>query len=424
MIKKAIVLVIIVTSLFSHSYGSDSYPVMGLVGRHYGVGSRAFSFANNFTAISNDLSALYWNPAALSFLPVREFQISVDGFRTSGEFQLNRNSVTDYHERIKLTNAGLMGALPTIQGGFTMAAAYQNPFVFDDFATYSGAFKRDGLNETTDAKISRYGGLRMWSSGFGVQVAPNVGAGVSVSLIRGNYQMSESREMVVVEDSSSNSITGKREGSYQGYDLRGGLMYNFDDVFRLGMRIVIPQRIRFVERVNEIYRDNKTKQDIRYNYEVRKRLHSPLSGAMGAALTLPYFTVTTEGRFKFPYTYIFPNDDIPDGNQARRFIFGGGVGVEVPLTVVPIILRGGYSYDMYDLYPYVEVARGASRKWERDDVKVERNLQSFAVGMSLVTKNTAFELGYGFQTWALVSNRILEQDYNDHRLTTTFSVRY
>ena len=43
-----------------------------------GFGARAFSMANNYVALSNDLSAIYWNPAAMSFSLTREFQVTFD----------------------------------------------------------------------------------------------------------------------------------------------------------------------------------------------------------------------------------------------------------------------------------------------------------------------------------------------------------
>jgi len=42
-----------------------------------GFGARAFSMANNYVALSNDLSAIYWNPAAMSFSLTREFQVTL-----------------------------------------------------------------------------------------------------------------------------------------------------------------------------------------------------------------------------------------------------------------------------------------------------------------------------------------------------------
>jgi hypothetical protein len=54
-----------------------------------GVGARAFSFANNYVALSNDLSGVFWNPGALSFLPVREFQFSTDLLRKTDQTDFN-----------------------------------------------------------------------------------------------------------------------------------------------------------------------------------------------------------------------------------------------------------------------------------------------------------------------------------------------
>ncbi len=421
--KKLAAVTIVILLLCAMVSAGEAWPVYPRIGRSLGVGARGASLANNFTALSNDISALYWNPAGLAFLPVREFQITIDGFRMHYDASIGTITTRDHHERMRFTNSGLMAAVPTQVGGFTLAGAYQNPFVFDDISGFSGSVIRDGSEVNLKSNYSTSGGLRMWSGGFGVQVAPNLGAGVTASLVGGREDL---RSSLTTKDGSG-SVTDTVQNvnaKYFGYDLRAGLMYVHDDLFRLGARVVFPQVIRFEEEVRGS--DNGD----RYRFESSGRLYSPLSGSVGGALTLPVITVTAEGRYTFPYTYIFPNDDIPKNSQAAHFNTGAGAGVEVPLYVVPVILRAGYSYDKYNLFPYVAVYGDNDRTWEDVDVDdVHKNLQTISGGVAIVTHKTAFELGYVLQTWgrrteSVSGQGLLEQDYKDHRVIATFSVRY
>ncbi|KMQ50598.1 hypothetical protein CHISP_2449 [Chitinispirillum alkaliphilum] len=407
-------------------------PVFPRTGTAHGVGARAFSLANNYTAVSNDLTALYWNPAGLAFLPVREFQMSLDGHRTNISSDLSGYRENDYHERMKLNNIGLMAAIPTVQGGFTMAAAYHNPFAFDDISSYRGTVRRGNSEVVLDQKYSVFGGLNMWSGGFGVQVAPNLGAGVSASIVSGHEEV---RFHLVTDHINEGIKTDTVQNIYTdffGYDMRVGLMYNYADLFRIGTRLVFPQTIRFKEKVVEetkTYR-NGTESQSRTTGNYEGKLYSPMSGSVGAALTLPFMTLTAEGRYTFPYTYVFPNDDIPTSSQARYFNTGAGLGVEVPLFFIPVILRGGYSYDKYDLYPYIAHYKNTSRNWSDQQLdKVKNNLQTISAGVGIVTQNTAFEIGYSFQTWgvstiSILGRDMLNQDFKEHRAIATFSVRY
>ncbi|MDR2728400.1 MAG: hypothetical protein LBB56_04650 [Chitinispirillales bacterium] len=381
---------------------------LGLFGNDVGVGVRALSFANNHTAVVNDLSAAYWNPAALAFLPVREFQVSIDGSRAYGTFDALR--VSDYQDRIRISSIGAMSAIPTVQGGLTIAAAYQNPYTFDEFSIYKyKGYRQDGSIYTGKAEFVTYGGLDNWSGSFGIQVAQGLSAGATVSLITGTE-----RERVTFSDVDEVEL----ECKYMGLGLRAGLLYAPEEFLKLGMQISAPQSMRFKEKETD---DGIVSHD-------NGRVYRAPSGSLGAGITLPWVTIAFDGRFTMPYTFILPSEKIPENSQAKYFKLGGGIGVEAPLSFIPVVLRGGYSYDEYDLFSRVLKYDGETIDWGQR-YSVDKNLHTITAGVGVFTSGTGLELSYGYQTWATAykgSDYYMpqKQNFSSHRVAAGFIVRY
>lgn len=400
-------------------------------GNRIGVGTRAFSLGNNYTAVANDLSSVYWNPAALAFLPVREFQVTLDGFRNlalvdvdgKAESGIRDSRNEEYRERIRLANAGVMSALPTVQGGFTLAASYQTPYSFDHVHSFRYDRERNGVVENLGENLIKYGDLRMWSAAFGVQVAPGLSVGFTGSLITGkeHYSLaykSDSYDVPFYEENIETKLVG--------YDFRGGVLYNPNNRFRLGMRVVVPQMIRFTEDLVEADLMTDNTYD-KMRYESTGTMKSAPSGSMGIGFTFPWLTLSAEGRFTMPYTFVFPGEDIPESSQAKYFKLGGGVGIEVPLVVVPAMFRLGYSYDEYDLHDYVWEYDDFDLDWSEYGTSVNKNKQTFTAGLGFVSSGAGIEFTYGYQFWGLAhenGNRVLNQDYINHRAAVSLIVRY
>ena len=404
-------------------------------GMDMGVGGRALSFAGNHTAVANDLSAAYWNPAALAFLPVREFQLSFDGMRTYGICDVTGGAVTvpagarmsDYKERMRLSGAGAMTAIPTVQGGLTLAAAYERPFAFDDFSVYSyrvGTTRADTTR--ADENVVRIGDLNRWSGAFGVQIAPKIAAGLTVSMVTG------SEETIYDQKRNGEPYNEEtQEHGYLGYALSGGLFYLPADYLKLGFRVnatmdLSVRETRTIKWNNgEDWRDN---YDRGAPFKSKGRAYKAPNGAFGAGLVLPWLTTALDIRFTMPYTFVLPAEDIPGDIQARYFKVGAGIGFEAPLPMAPVVLRAGYSYDECDLYPVVHKFDYDEIDWDQGrGFAVDRNKHTLAAGIGVFTSGVGFELSYGYQTWGISHDdgeRVLKQIYDNHRMAAAIIFRY
>lgn len=387
-----------------------------------GVGTRAGAMANNYVALSNDLSGLFWNPAGMAFSPVREFQMSLEGTKLNSESSFFGTGRYDDMQRLKFSGIGMMVAVPATQGGLTVAGAFQNPIIFDDISSYKGSYiiENDGvyMDYEIDQQYKNSGGLRLWSAGVGLQIAPSLAAGLALSMISGKENATDNYMDIIDGDKYSQNI--KIEGKYFGYDLRLGLMYK-TDFFGAGLRFCIPQIVRLREWEN----GDKIGETLMY---------SSYSGAGGFSFSLPFVTVSVEGRATLPLDYLFPSEPIPANSQASRFKKGGGIGLEFPMVVAPVLLRLGYSYDDVDLYQYVVRYEDESGdryfNWYDEygyvdqGLKIDKNRQQLTAGLGFFNSSASFDISYGYQIWSLVTKKNLKQDYNMHRVSTSFAMRF
>jgi hypothetical protein len=401
------------------SFWTLCFAEIGDAGFNAGVGVRALSFANNHVAAANDLSAVYWNPAALALLPVREFQISFDGVRIHGNSKLTGQSVETTSadgniERLRLSGAGAMTAIPTVQGGLTLAISLDRPFMFDDITSYTYDFGQASYT----SKDRRYGDLSRWSGAFGVQVTEQISAGLTISILTGKENASVFHEEVEYDV--------EFENNYLGYTLTGGLLYYPTDILKIGMRINTAMDIGVKE--TQTVKLDPGSQRVTYPPTSGRAYCAP-NGTVGAAVTFPWLIAAFDVRVTMPYSLIMPSEDIPEGVQAGRYKFGAGLGVEVPLPTVPVVFRAGYSLDEHDLFPIIQKFEDMEEiDWERAKMfSADGFRHTVAVGVGVFSSGLGFEASYGYQAWGVKQKgetRALAKRYNNHRVAAALIYRY
>lgn len=394
-----------------------------------GTGTRAMGMANSYTAIANDYSATFWNPAGLAFLPIREVHIGIGGSKLSGETMFDGKKTEYAKSQMELTSIGLVRALPTTKGGFAFALGYSKPYSLNDIRKFSGSdvyYDRDSMElipgvdtlhfgDTLYYDLFRYytsGDLGLWSAAVGWQVAEGLGFGVTLSYLHGTQRSHKSILSHTSKGLFDDGTEISSETKYNGYDLRIGGLYRFNSNVSIGALIEIPKVI--------YYEDEKRDGSFRYTYS--GKLVSSLSGAVGAAATLPFATVSADVNFRSP------NPDVDEG-VLSHWKAGGGIGIEVPLQPTNIILRGGYRYQELDFNPYAE--------YEDDELVSDPiligdkdNVQMFTAGLTFVlSKSITFDAAYSFSNYSIVTidqnwKNDIAESYDRHRAAATISIRY
>ena len=398
-----------------------------------GVGTKAQGMGNNYTAIANDYSAVFWNPSGLAFVPVREIHAGMNIVGMSTETGLGSTEQNYRKSRFGFSSAGFVRSLPTTQGGFAFALGYSAPYTFMDISRYRGVdvynYHPDtalpNFNGTAyllygdslwydDAKYVSNGALGLWSAAAGWQIAKGFGIGVTASYINGrqmNHRSFYTHYKYGDFDRVSDIAT---ETKYHGFDLRLGVMYQPNSFLSAGARFEIPQVIRYktVQRVAGYDGAERSKGTLR----------SSMGSALGFAVTLPFAMVSTD------VTARSPNPDVDEGDLAYWKI-GAGVGVEVPVTVLNLLFRAGYSWKEYDLYPYADYVDGMRQPDANVDVSGS-DLHRFNLGATFVlSKSITLDFAYTnmlFDTRSVDINwrNALDKKYSVNRFDCVFSVRY
>lgn len=397
-----------------------------------GFGARAFSLANNYVALSNDLSAIYWNPAAMSFSLAREFQVTFDMSSLNGASTFSDNKQSTSMNRLKVSNVGFMYSFPATQGGLTIAFSYSNPFVFDDVSKASVDFFYDNQHLSIEDRFRTSGGLKYFTGGLGLQVAPRVGIGTSVSFVYGRENLE--RATYASNGYSDIAIDYGIKGKSVGYDIRVGAIYK-DDMLSAGLRFTFPQVIRIKETDNEKetqFSPVDGAQYYEYSDRYRGKMYSSYNGAAGISLTLPVLTITAEGRAIFPFGFVFPSEEIPSKSQAGYFKVGGGMGLEFPVGKVPMLVRTGYSIDEVDLHRYISKYDKEDFIWNDDNFSIDQNRHQISAGIVFFSSNISLDIGYSYSMWKITEKVIhegvfmgnLNHDYSLHKLMMSLSLRY
>lgn len=425
-----------------------------------GVGTRALSLGNSFVALADDFTAIYWNPAGLAFLPVREFQLSLDYLDKRENSKLSIYDAAIEEKRFRFGHFGLIRSLPTSQGGFSLAFGLTRPILFDNCYSFKGWDQYQGTEPVTSpyftivhdtsgstvvndtildilhsgewlyfnqAKNRVYGQLNMLSAAAGWQIAPGLGFGFTLSLLFGkeyqniryqtySYDPAQPDTISLFEDSKETI-----DRVFIGYDVRTGLLYKPISWLALGLTLVLPQRIQLDEKYH--YKEMYYKTYVE-NWHDQGFMRSPFQGFLGVVLRFPYFISSSQFNFRAPL------DGAVEMSERSYWKLGGASGIEIPIPVLATSLRCGYAWHELATHPYeIEYDEDPSPRTELRRT-LDRGGHRFSLGASYLIKNAAaleFAYSYFTQTYSIRDpdwlNAIQEQ-HSWHRIQASFSIHY
>jgi long-subunit fatty acid transport protein len=352
-----------------------------------GIGLRALAMGNAYAGVSDDYSALYWNPAGLALLESTEITAELDQLKFSDESSYSRNTIIENRTFTKLRSLGLAYKFPTSRGslvvafGFNRFKDYDNALRFEGFSgTGNGLeFDLDDGNGGTAAyafdrgvrrseSLSESGRLDAWSLACGLAVSPNATLGVSAQWITGSslYLFDFSQDdvgdayTVYPADFADYSMHQEIRTDFSGWSMKIGGMFRMNSNLRLGLTADLPMTLGVSE--NYLENDVLTFDDGtvdaadlgsgEWEYLVRY----PAKIGAGAGLDLGPLLLTgsmeyrdwTQVRFAMPGGSARSEDY--DGLIADNVLFAerfrpvtsAGAGAELRIPGTGIALRGGW----------------------------------------------------------------------------------
>ena len=366
-----------------------------------GVGAGAMGMGGAFTAVADDGSALYWNPAALG--QIRRIELGFGLARAARSTDATLRSVSfgptaagAYVARLRLSRLAIAVPVPTYRGSIVFAAGFHRVQAFDGLLRVRGFSDAEGLGIRGD--VDERGALGMFAAGGAVQVTPHIMLGASLNIWSGDYAL-ESRDIRVdnldvrpefVSDYSRLLVDDR----YRGVNATLGLLAAPGGGVRLGLRLVTPFALRvkehFADEVVEepeavvtpaVFAQRPEPPRTRVRYEVR----TPFRFGAGAAWTRGDLLVAAdatyvdwrEAEYSMPELFGIDNSFF---RSEYRDVWTAHLGAQYRIPRSTVRLRAGFTTD-----PTPFVGRRPPVESE-DDPRVvpERDRRFFTLGVGAI----------------------------------------
>ncbi|MHB9030753.1 MAG: OmpP1/FadL family transporter [Candidatus Latescibacterota bacterium] len=355
-----------------------------VVGNDAGVGARAMGMGGAYTAVSDDASAIYYNPAGLAQVRRFEWNLGLSVLQAKEKTFLRSNLSTpalgteSANKTVSsISSFGGVFPLPTYRGSLVFAASYNRVKEFDS------DFKVAGYSDSWDGNIqgrsSDSGGLDMWSFAGAVDVSPNVSLGASLDFYRGSHTLDEKRVYRSGDPVYSEMFHTGYTDNIRAWNLHGGMLVRTSRNLRLGASIKLPityhyktsyfddwyarsgRAFSLAEHGSHASSDTSEAYDGKFSYYVK----SPIQ--MNLGLSWMYRGLTLSGDVTL-LDWSQSETDLAEPEYLYRNTMSWRVGAEVPLPAFPGFLRAGYASapDPYEGYVHRTDTVGVAERNKRD----------------------------------------------------------
>lgn len=234
-----------------------------------GFGIRATALGNAYTAVADDYSAIYWNPAGLAQIKSGQFSGDINYLKFNNTARYFDTETDDNRNFTKLQSIGLVYPFPVARGNCVIAFGYQRIKSLDNFLSYSGytSIEKDWVFEHDPSDDELYqtqinstdGSLSQWSFGGAIDLSPNFSAGLSINIYDGGSEYTSDFEQEYLHyiyeyDSIEFNYFGfqqKIQNDYSGIEFKIGGLFHLNKFIRLGTTITFPMTLAVEESWSE-----------------------------------------------------------------------------------------------------------------------------------------------------------------------------
>lgn len=386
--KLALALIILLFNFTFAQFPDDALRYSML---NFGVGARATGFGFAYIGVSDDYSSIFWNPAGLAQIRRFEFAGGLNHLSLTNSARVFDYSNSFENTTTNLNTVALVLPVPTIRGSLVFAGGYvrvsdftgtlsislfnsQNsivPSLYDPNPEFDLAWKL-GLEDSTGAtqilnnvqqKITLYesGGLNHWFVSGAIDIAENLSAGATISIVTGNYKYDRRFIEADTRDFYKNfpwdfaqlTVSDIIDATVSGFSANAGLMYR-SNFFRIGLMTRLPASLSVKEnysRSGESSFDNGDSYSYSYSGISKYSVLSPFYFGAGLSFNLKDAVLVAGDVVYVDWRQMeFKNNpDLIQLNRDIKEIFtetvslSGGVEVMIPF-LQQVKVRVGYSY--------------------------------------------------------------------------------
>jgi long-subunit fatty acid transport protein len=313
-------------------FGQFAEDAAALLENQYGFGAKSIGMGSAFTAVSDDYSAIYWNPAGLAQIKKMEFYAGLSHLSYNSDATYLGNQLNSSENFTKLSSIGLVFPVPTYQGSLVFALGYQRVKDFDNTLKFGGFnlnsndlfIPYDTVDYYFDKNIYQEelvqedGNLNNWSFAGAMDISPNVSVGVTLNFWTGSssyiFDLLQSDINGVYPDSipdtqynpprnrnldiDSYLLSQKLLSDYSGFQMKLGALLRPSENFRVGLNISLPYTMNIVEKFNVndvvVYDDGVEDPVEGDPSEFEYDVSLPFQFGMGAAYKFDNLTVSLD----------------------------------------------------------------------------------------------------------------------------------
>jgi len=388
---------------------------LGLVGRpaladesillagHFGVGARAMGMGGAAIAVSEDFSALYWNPAALA--QVRRIEISggLSHQRYTCQTTYYGNDAKDRESNTRLNAIGMVFPVPTYRGSLVFALGAGRDRNFDAIFVQRGYSTKDDWWQ--EGREIQSGGLLAWSVGGAVDVSPTLSVGAAINLWDGDYNydwdafFADTRDIWTEwpNDYDTTYIHDVKSADFDGVGIKLGGLLRLSRFVKAGMTISSPVTYdisgELVMRIRDVFDDGDEDQ-YRETVYFQNEISTPWEFGFGMAWSVPTFLMAADLRYADWSQMKFNDQPLEDYQETLSLSVGG----EYILPQVGTKIRAGYSSEPI-AYTVPEIVE-------------DREQYTLGVGF-LVGQVMTLDLAWVHGTWKTSQSYLTEKDELD-----------
>ncbi|MBM4175577.1 MAG: hypothetical protein FJ213_05305 [Ignavibacteria bacterium] len=365
-----------------------------------GVGAKALGMGGAFTAISDDYSATYWNPAGLFQVKRMEFNAGLSYNNLKNDASFFGTSTNFENSSTSINNLGFVFPFPTIRGSLVFGLGYNRTNNFNEAMAFSGfnssntsmiqtllgkgdvsylLYLTDSTGNFTpingrlhqEGSILASGNENRWVLSGTIEVAKDLAVGVSIDILGGTFEKNRDYSEIDTKDYYGTGVktdpADSRTADFQefqfnetlkwelgGFSAKAGFMYRFKDMLRFGAAIKFPSSFNIKE---DYLVSGSAKFGTGFTPDISPALESnieyeiitPYQFSAGISVTRSFFTISGDINLT-DYTQMeFKNlsaSKTVQNNKDIKTLFKSvmdySVGGEFKVMNTGLKLRGGY----------------------------------------------------------------------------------
>lgn len=368
--------------------GQSAYDAIHITENEEGFGTRALAMGGAYTALANDYSGIYWNPAGLGSIDKTGIYAELSHLQFSNDALYMGNLTSNNQGFTKLKSLGFVMPLPTNQGSFVIAGGFNRVLDYDDHLYFEGfgdisndiGFEIEDDNGDIyfypfdqgvyrQEEVRSEGSLRQWSLGGAIALSPNFTIGLTTSLVHGkeeyNFGFSQFDDDNLYNEYPGDfdvyKVNQYLQSEYLALNIKLGGMVDLNNMFKIGGVITLPSKY-YVEETHSfsdnLFFDDGTSdptEDPPGNWDYH--LKTPFIFDAGIAFTNKMITLSAAARYRDWSQTRFEVSDFETNSQdysdlisennylARDYdqVLEYRLGGEVTLPGLNTKLRGGYT---------------------------------------------------------------------------------